>query len=691
MCGIGSPALRSIVDAFVEACLVRCLEELGEGDATGGGRQGAATSAGGAHVAAARSHGRARRHGARAERGGARLAAASLASRVVAESFGEVDGALVLELDSGGGGGRGGRSRRELLLVRRIEKRRVVSLDGAAGDVVLRVDPLLLPEHRLGRAAGDRLADGDGGELRRARVVLLEEGAEKVVLLRLGRAQREALRALGEILVRYLVLSVLLEAIDPVVPDAVAELLLLAPEHLLRQVRVLRRVESLAQEVLLHARVHSVGLLLAVDHLVLGRDVHRVLEHRLVEERDAAFDAPRKQALVGSHHVPLVEPRRLTHALLVKLLGARRLVEVQIAPELLVRTLAAQHHLDAERFDFAREEKHRHARADLLKALDVVDDVRERVERLLRREVELVVLRPEHVRHLARRDEVGGARDTDAEGVNLGRVAAVVHLAAVALHDGRHERAVEPAAEQHTEGGVAHQPLLHRIDHAAAQLGEVGLVRGNRPREVLPRSLVPALETLAAWPARVLVTGRENLHALHALVLERLHLAREKDGAVLAVPDVHWGDAHVVPRGEKRALLLVHQHKGKVAVELRHERRPELFVQVSNHLAVRLGGDVVQVVLLPQEGVVVNLAVDDPSKLVVFAGANKQRLLPGRIVGHVGPLVGADDREALVGEKVARAVSPDRAAVRPTMTYLARELQYGFAIIAIRARETESR
>jgi len=56
-----------------------------------------------------------------------------------------------------------------------------------------------------------------------------------------------------QLLVADQLLRVLLQAINPAVAHAVTELLLLAPQHILGQVRLLWRVKRLPQDVLLDA------------------------------------------------------------------------------------------------------------------------------------------------------------------------------------------------------------------------------------------------------------------------------------------------------------------------------------------------------------------------------------------------------------------------------------------------------
>mmetsp|Transcript_19617 Transcript_19617/g.51151 ORF Transcript_19617/g.51151 Transcript_19617/m.51151 type:complete len:332 (-) Transcript_19617:1170-2165(-) len=229
----------------------------------------------------------------------------------------------------------------------------VHAADRAAADLV-GVFPLGVPLYRLGRGARD------GETLRHCHVggavreVLFKDGAQQEVLLVAGGVLREALKAPGPHLVGDHLLRVVLEAVHPVVADAVAELLLLAPEHRLGQVGCLRGIKSLADEVLLHLGVHAIRLHIVVAHLLLGVDGHGERQELLVQEGHSPLQPPGKGRLVGAQHVPVMQPCHLADALAVELLRAGRFVEVQVAAKRLVRALAGEHHLGAQRLDLAR-------------------------------------------------------------------------------------------------------------------------------------------------------------------------------------------------------------------------------------------------------------------------------------------------------------------------------------------------
>ena len=462
--------------------------------------------------------------------------------------------------------------------------------------------------------------------------------------------QREARRAVRELGVAHHLLGVLGEAVHPVIPDAVRELLLLAPKHLRGEVRVVGGVERLAQQVLLQERVAVLVLLRDVDHLLRGVGVHGVVAHRLRQKRRAHLDAPRHRALVGAQHVPLVQPRGLTLALLVELLLGGRLVEVQVPAEQLVRALTGQNHLEPHALDPAAQQVHGHRRAHLLERLEVVHHVGQRVQSFFRREVDLVVHGAQLVSHLLRRREVGRALDADAERVHrLGRAERVGGLRLVPHGDGGDEARVQPARQQNGVRDIRHEAVLHGVDHCFSQFSQVGLTRGDVVIVNHPLRVVPARERalrLARLSDVVVPGGKDLVSRDSGVVHQRLHLAGEPHGPILAVRDVARDLTHVVSAGDDRAVALVLDDVREHPIELAHEFGAQLFVQVADDLAVALvRAD--DAVLLAERLVVVNLAVADEGGELRL-GVDVQRLVPVR--------PGRDDGQPLVHHEGLRAV-----------------------------------
>mmetsp|Transcript_10392 Transcript_10392/g.25345 ORF Transcript_10392/g.25345 Transcript_10392/m.25345 type:complete len:334 (-) Transcript_10392:712-1713(-) len=315
--------------------------------------------------------------------------------------------------------------------------------------------------------------------------------------------------------------GVLLEAIDPAVPHPIRELLLLPVEDFMGE--VFFAVGTIAVEGLSQQPLLDVLLLRAlVDHLDFGVKLHDDVEEVLVQEWHPHLQPPGHSGLVGAKAVIEVEVLDLAHTLLVQLLAVRRLVEVEVAAELLVGTLTGEHHLHAHRLDLTGEEEEGGARADSghVVRLEVVNHVLDSVDALLDGEVELVVLRPEHLRHLLGVEKVGGANEADGEGDGGRDALGLAHL----HHARRHQGRVEAAGEEDTVGHVGHEALLDGGDQRVAHQGFVeGL---GRVRDVEPLGVVVLVELHVL--ARPVVPGRERLDRL-AVLNEAFHFRREPD------------------------------------------------------------------------------------------------------------------------------------------------------------------
>mmetsp|Transcript_2417 Transcript_2417/g.9450 ORF Transcript_2417/g.9450 Transcript_2417/m.9450 type:complete len:256 (+) Transcript_2417:880-1647(+) len=251
----------------------------------------------------------------------------------------------------------------------------------------------------------------------------------------------------------------------------------------------------------------------------------------------------------------------------------------------------------------------------------MVHDVGKRVQRFFRREVNLVVHGAELVRHLLRVQKVGRALDADAERVHgLGRAEGVGGGRFVPHGDARDERRIQTAGEEHGVRNVRHEAVLDSLHDRLAELFIVSLFC----RDVLvvhhPLGVVPPRERALGLPglAHVVVPGGEDLVPRDTgIVDERLHLAGEPHGAILAVRDVARDLAHVVAPGDDRAVALVLDDVREHPVELSDEFRAHLLVEVADDLAVALvGAD--DAVLLAERLVVVNLAVADERRELGF-------------------------------------------------------------------------
>jgi hypothetical protein len=208
-----------------------------------------------------------------------------------------------------------------------------------------------------------------------------------------------------------------------------------------RDTALLEERESCLEAACYRQKRHTSG---ERDTLV-ERETQEERERRERRERGevGCLETPCHGGLVGSEAIVLVQILELADALVAELRCIRGLVEVEVAAELLVRTLAGQHHLHPHRFDFPREDEERGTGTDSRHVVrfQVVDDVLHCVNALLHCEVELVVLGAEHVGHFARVLKVGRVVEADREGGWPWLTSLITHL----HHQRRDERRVQPA------------------------------------------------------------------------------------------------------------------------------------------------------------------------------------------------------------------------------------------------------
>mmetsp|Transcript_2089 Transcript_2089/g.8160 ORF Transcript_2089/g.8160 Transcript_2089/m.8160 type:complete len:225 (+) Transcript_2089:646-1320(+) len=184
-----------------------------------------------------------------------------------------------------------------ILLHIKLIRRDVHVLHRPARNIPDALLPLRIPAHGFRSGTRDRFAKWARRIravtiLKSSHKVLLENGAEQVILLRRRRMQREALGASRKVFIRHFELGMRRQTVDPVVADAVAKLFFLSPKHFLRQVGISRGVERLAKDVLFQVRTPIRILLVDINHLVLRSHVHREIDDLLRQERSAHLNAP---------------------------------------------------------------------------------------------------------------------------------------------------------------------------------------------------------------------------------------------------------------------------------------------------------------------------------------------------------------------------------------------------------------
>ena len=151
------------------------------------------------------------------------------------------------------------------------------------------------------------------------------------------------------------------------------------------------------------------------------------------------------------------------------------LVEIKVATEHLVCTLTTEHHLDAHRLDDAGKQVHRGGRTDgrHVVCLDEIDDVANGIKPFLYGVVDFMMHGADVVSHQLRLCQVGSALQANREGMQTRPIGSCLRIVldamlAELLSNGRDDRRIKPAAEQHTIGNVGHQLTLHGCSQSIA-------------------------------------------------------------------------------------------------------------------------------------------------------------------------------------------------------------------------------
>ena len=140
----------------------------------------------------------------------------------------------------------------------------------------------------------------------------------------------------GELVVRHLRIRMVPKSVDPPVAHPIAKLLLLPPENLVRQKRVIRSVKCFSEDVFFNPSLTD------VDHLLLRINIHGHFEEVRVQEGHASLNTPSHRALIGPQAVVDVELGHFVDEFRVQFLFIGRLVEVEVARQDLIRSFATQ-------------------------------------------------------------------------------------------------------------------------------------------------------------------------------------------------------------------------------------------------------------------------------------------------------------------------------------------------------------
>lgn len=451
--------------------------------------------------------------------------------------------------------------------------------------------------------------------------MLFEDGAIIVLFLVLRGMYWEAFGGMCHLFVADGSGSDGFQRINPTVAHTVGELFFLPPGNVLRE----HVGKGFADYFLFY--------LLAGAHLDCRIDAHGNIQEFFVEEGDTSFHSPGCKAFVGTEAVVQMQFGELAHGFFVKGLRCGRLVEVKVTAEHLVRTFAAEYHLDAHAFDDTCQQIHGGGGADsgYVVSLNEIDDVADSIEAFLNGIVYLVMHGTDMTGHFASFNQVGSTLQADGEGMELRPpgICLVVCLDAfggIFLGDGRDDGRIESATEQDTVGDVGHQLALyggfkcvvHSRDLCAvgcpAYRSRRGITFGGRSVVVLhsgivhPVAGVPAVH-LALAPT-VVVAGKERL-VLVAETLKGFQLTAEVDVSILVASYIKGYHADGVAGDEVIVRLFVIEGKGEDAVQFFEEADAFVFVKGKDDFAVGTGLEgVFSGIAGTDVAMVVNLAID---------------------------------------------------------------------------------
>ena len=345
----------------------------------------------------------------------------------------------------------------------------------------------------------------------------------------------------------------------------------------------------------------------------------------------------------------------------MKLLCRRSLVEVEVATENLVGSLARKHHLYAHRLYHTRQQIHRHGgtHGGYIVGLDEVDNVAQGVQSLLNGIVDFVMHRAYVVGYQTRLRQVGRSLESHGKRVETrppGTASAVGLYTAfgVALGDGTDNAAVESAREQHSVGHVAH----HLAFHGSAKTLTYCVAARRVVLHVVvlhPVALVPTLHSGVLAP--VVVARQKRLVTL-ALTLQGLKLACHKHLSVGVVSDIKRYDAYMVAGDEESVLLLVIKSEGEDAVQIFEKVDALVAIKSQNNLAVAARLEIIT-----------PLVSFSYLLVVVYLTVHSQHLLAVGREQRLTSTLRVDNAQSLVRQYGASRTM-NAAPVRTAVTYL---------------------
>ena len=313
------------------------------------------------------------------------------------------------------------------------------------------------------------------------------------------------------------------------------------------------------------------------------------------------------RGFVGPHDVILVQAKGLAHSFVMKVGWRWGVVKIQVAAEKLVCTLARQHHFEAQLADSLGQQVGRYRSTNLLIAFQVAHHTRHCGQGFLAREGELVVLGPQEFGQLASGGQVRSIRKADRKGVKRARV---IDFARPDESSGcgRDQSGVEAPRQQNAERHVGHEAFLDGVDQGRSD----GRWARLSARDFFhPRTLVPAPGADGLAVEGQTVSGFDERDSLHDID-QRFHFGCEPDGAVGVMTDVQRADSRRVAGRKPDAGAIIEGDEGKLPIELFGQSVAVPTPRGADRVAIR--GARIEV------RVVINLAVDDPSEVLLHEG-----------------------------------------------------------------------
>mmetsp|Transcript_15412 Transcript_15412/g.31337 ORF Transcript_15412/g.31337 Transcript_15412/m.31337 type:complete len:562 (-) Transcript_15412:323-2008(-) len=484
-----------------------------------------------------------------------------------------------------------------------------------------RIGPLRersIPIHCPFRRAGNALSTGHGSFGGFSGEEFLEYHAVSVAFFGCGGVVWVSVGSAGEHLVGDFLLSYCFEVVDPSVSDTITKLLLLSPQNIRRQIRIIGSVKRLPNDILLNPRILLLDIRPLHDHLFLRIQIHRHLEKIGIQKGRSRFHSPSRHGLIATQAIVHVKPADLIHRLVEKLLFVGSLMKVKIAAEYLIGSFPAQHHLNPHGLDLPRHEIHRSRSPNggNIVRFDAPNHLPDGIGTLFDGISIGMVNGPEKVGDALGGDEVGAVGESYGEGVKFGEGGGTA--SDVAGADGGDEGRVEAAGEEDSPGDVGHHAAGYGFFEGVSEDILLKLILRWRQTGLHlrgPVGLIPPNKLPCMFPLIAITMPRRKILKLCTFAHKTLHLARHVHRPVIGPTDIKGRLPYVIPADVVRIGGFIIENETKHPTQLigKIGRSTVLRPQWKNDLAIRPGHGGIRTVhrfqRLEQLFVIVNLPV----------------------------------------------------------------------------------